>query len=114
MCRRFQNCHAPSDLTGAPKCTVTCYVFESAVSAPWYTCTTLEGVECQNSSGAKHRSCTTTKLTVGSRLHRSHRRRGFHSGYKLLCGLLRRTIAWAFTYTQSRSNLLGPWSLQKV
>ena len=58
----FQNCHVPSDFTGAPKCTGNRYVLESAASAPWCTCTTLEGVECQNSSGAKHRSCTTTKL----------------------------------------------------
>src|SRR5437867_2083444 len=61
-------------------------------------CSTLEGVECQNSSGAKHRFGSTPKLTVGSRLHRTHRKRGLHPGYKLLCRLLRRTIAWAFTY----------------
>ena len=35
---------------------------EIAGSAPWCTYTTLEGVECQNSSGAKHRFGTTTKL----------------------------------------------------
>src|SRR4029077_8538156 len=71
---------------------------------PWYTCTTLEGVECQNSSGAKHRFGSTKKLTVGSRLYRTHRRRGLHPCYKLLCRLLGRTIARAFTDTQSRRN----------
>src|SRR5712672_805049 len=50
-------CYVHSDLTGAPKCTGNRYVLESAESARWCTCTTLEGVECQNSSGAKHRSC---------------------------------------------------------
>ncbi len=43
-------------------------------------CSTLEGVECQNSSGAKHRFGSTNKSTVGSRLHRPHRRRGLHRG----------------------------------
>src|SRR5271155_4303410 len=114
MCGSFQSCHVPSDLTGAPKCTGNRYVLETAVSAPWCTCTTLEGVECQTSSGAKHRFGSTTKLTAGSRLHRPHRTRGFHPGYKLLCRLLRPTIAWAFTDTQSRRNLLGLRRLQEV
>ena len=47
-------------------------------------------------------------------LHRSHRRRGFHPGYKLLCRLLGRTIARAFTDTQSRRNLLGLRRLEEV
>jgi hypothetical protein len=71
-------------------------------------------VERQNSSGAKHRSSTTTKLNGRSCLHCAHRRRGLHPGYKLLCRLLRRTVAWTFTDTQSRSNLLGLWRLQEV
>ena len=33
---------------------------------------------------------------------------------RLFCRLLHRSIAWVFTYTQSRSNLFGLWSLQKV
>ena len=35
----------------------------------------VAGVECHNSSGAKHRSCSATKLNAGSCLHCSHRRR---------------------------------------
>jgi len=107
-------CHVPSDLTGAPKCTGNRYVLETAVSAPWCTCTTLEGVECQNSSGAKHRSCTATKLNARSCLYSTHRSRGLHSGYKLPCRLLGRTIGRAFTDTQRRGNLLGGWRLQEV
>src|SRR5258708_29180208 len=75
---------------------------------------TLSGVECQNSSGAKHRSCTARKLNARSCLHRSHRSRGLHPGYKLPCRLLGRTIGRAFTDTQRRGNLLGVWRLQEV
>src|ERR1700687_6449122 len=76
--------------------------------------TTLQGVECQNSSGAKHRSCTTTKLNGRSCLHCAHRSRGLDPGCKLLCRLLRRTIARAFSHTQSGGNLLGVCRLQEV
>src|SRR5271157_1788739 len=62
---------------------------------------------CQNSSGAKHRSCTTTKLNGRSCLHCAHRSRGLDPRCKLLCRLLRRTIARAFSHTQSGGNLLG-------
>src|SRR5271156_1343022 len=99
---------------GAPKCTSNLYVLETAVSAPWCTCTTLSGMECQNSSGAKHRSCTTTKLNARSCLHCAHRSRGLHPGRKLLCRLLRRTIVRPLTDTQSRRNLLGLWRLEEV
>ncbi len=84
---------------------------------PWYTCTTLSGVECQNSSGAKHRSCSGTKLNAGSRLHYPHRSRGLHPGSKLLRRLLRlilRISIRAFTDTQRGGNLPGLWRLQKV
>src|SRR5882762_6176138 len=74
----------------------------------------LSGVECQNSSGAKHRSCTTTKLNGRSCLHCAHRSRGLDPGCKLLCRLLRRTVARAFTHTQSGDNLLGVCRLQEV
>src|ERR1700683_1827551 len=114
VCLAFQNCHVPSNLQGAPKCTGSRYVHESAVSAPWCTCTTLSGVECQNSSGAKHRSCTTTKLIGRSCLHCAHRSLGLDPGGKLLGRLLRRTIARAFSHTQSGGNLLGVCRLQEV
>src|SRR6202035_37454 len=58
-----------------------------------YLGSSLSEVECQLSSGAKHRFATTTKLNAASRLCRSRRSRGFHSGYKLLRRLLCRTIA---------------------
>ena len=67
-----------------------------------------------NSSGAKHRSCTTTKLNGRSCLHCAHRSRGLDPGCKLLCRLLRRTIARAFSHTQSGGNLLGVCRLQEV
>src|SRR5208282_2535576 len=69
---------------------------------------------CQNSSGAKHRSCTTTKLNGRSCLHCAHRSRGLDPGCKLLCRLLRGTIARAFSHTQSGGNLLGVCRLQEV
>src|SRR5271157_1814372 len=75
------------------------------------------GVECLNSSGAKHRSCSGTKLNAGSRLHYSHRSRGLHPRSKLLRRLLRlilRIFIWAFTDAQRRGDLLGLWRLQKV
>src|SRR6516164_3080847 len=65
--------------TGALKCTEDCHVFEIAGSAPRCTRTTLEGVKCHNSSGAKHRSCIAARLDTQSRLYRPHRRRGFHA-----------------------------------
>src|SRR5439155_14718228 len=74
----------------------------------------LSGVECQLSSGAKHRFATTTKLNAGSRLYRSHRSGGLHPGYKLLRRLLSRTIARTFTDTQSGSNLLRLRRLEEV
>src|ERR1017187_8347926 len=43
---------------------------------------TLRGVECHNSSGAKHRSCSTTKLNAGSCLHCPYRRRWLHPCYR--------------------------------
>src|SRR5208283_3386889 len=64
--------------------------------------------------GAKHRSRTTTKLDGRSCLHCAHRSRGLDPGCKLLCRLLRRTIARAFSHTQSRGNLLGVCRLQEV
>src|ERR1700686_4230835 len=85
-----------------------------SAEAAKYLGSSLSGVKCQNSSGAKHRSCSATKLNARSRLHRSHRSRGLHPGNELLCRLLRRTIARAFTDTQSGSNLLGLRRLQKV
>src|SRR5581483_1208861 len=99
--------------TGALKCTENCHVLEIAESAPRCTHTTLEGVECQNSSGAKHRSCIATKLDARSRLHRPHRRRGFHPTNALLPRLLGRTIGYGFPNTQSRSDLLRLRSLQE-
>jgi hypothetical protein len=39
-----------------------------ALERPRALCSTLEGVECQNSSGSKHRADTTSKLNAGSRL----------------------------------------------
>src|ERR1017187_9005331 len=78
---------------------------------------TLPGVECPNSSGAKHRSCSGTKLNAGSRLHYPHRSRGLHPRSKLLRRLLRlilRILIWAFTDAQRRGDLLGLWRLQKV
>src|SRR6202140_2420034 len=110
----LQNCHVPSDFIGAPKCTSNLYVLETAVSAPWCTCTTLSGMECQNSYGAKHRSCTTTKLKGRSCLHGAHRSRGRPPGRKLLCRLLGRTIARAFSHTQSSGHLLGVYRVQEV
>ena len=71
-------------------------------------------LECQNSSGAKHRFCTTTKLNGRSCLHCAYRSRGFHPSSKLLCRLLRRTIARALTHTQSGGNLLSGWRLEEV
>src|ERR1700687_3685961 len=56
-------------------------------------CSTLEGVECQNSSGAKHRAGTTSKLNPGSRLQYGYRIRRLHPSYKLLWRPLRRTIS---------------------
>src|SRR5271157_5036096 len=69
---------------------------------------------CQNSSGAKHRSCTTTKLNGRSCLHCTHRSRGLDPRCKLLRRLLGRTIARAFSHTQSGGNLLGVCRLQEV
>ncbi len=74
-------------------------------------------MECQNSSGAKHRSCSGTKLNAGSRLHYPYRSRRFHPGSKLLRRLLRvipRIFIWAFTDAQRGRDLLGLWRLQKV
>src|SRR5580704_15096058 len=45
-----------------------------------------------NSSGAKHRSCSCTKLNAGSRLHYPCRSRGLHPGCKLPHWLLRRAF----------------------
>src|ERR1035441_1417641 len=70
---------------------------------PKYLGSSLSGVECQNSSGAKHRSCSGTKLNAGSRLHCPHRSRGLHPGGKLLLRLLRlivRILIWASTDAQ--------------
>src|ERR1019366_1516994 len=78
---------------------------------------TLQGVECPNSSGAKHRSCSATKLNAGSRLHYPYRSRGLHPGSKLLRRLVRlilRISIRAFTDAQRGSDLLGLWRLQKV
>src|SRR5208337_340449 len=80
-------------------------------------CTTLSGVECPNSSGAKHRSCSGTKLNSGSCLHYPYKSRGLRPGSKLLRRLLRlilRILIWAFTHAQRGSDLLGLWRLQKV
>src|SRR5258708_17538757 len=74
-------------------------------------------MECQNSSGAKHRSCSGNKLKPGSRLHYPYRSRGLHPGCKLPRGLLRpvfRILARTFTDTQRGSDLLSLWRLQKV
>src|SRR5579864_9457832 len=110
----FQNCHLAIHFTGVLKCTENRHVLEIAESAPQCTHTTLEGVECQNSSGAKHRSCTATKLETQSRLHRAHRRRGFHTANDLFPRLLGGTIGYSFPNTQSRSNLLRLRSLQEL
>src|ERR1700685_4243270 len=61
---------------------------------------TLSGVECHNSSGAKHRSCSDAKLNAGSRIQYVRRTRGLHPGYRLLCRLFRCTIARAFRNEQ--------------
>src|SRR5664279_1161219 len=77
----------------------------------------LPGVECQHSSGAKHRSCSGTNMQGGSRLHRPHRTRGLHPNSELLRSLLRfilRILIWAFADTQRGSDLVGLWRLQKV
>src|SRR5580700_7216956 len=113
----FQNCHVATHFTGAPKCTGNRYVLEIAVSAPWCTCTTLSGVECQNSSGAEHRSCSGTKLNAGSRLHYPYRSRGLYPGCKLPGWLLRgasRILVRTPTDPQRGSNLLGLRRLEKV
>src|ERR1700676_1455976 len=60
---------------------------------PGALCSTLEGVECQNSSGAKHRAGSTSKLNAGSRLQYGYRIRGLHPCYKLLWRPFRRTIS---------------------
>ena len=44
----------------------------------------LSGVECQNSAGAKHRFRTTTKLNARSRLQYRYRSRGLRPSYNLL------------------------------
>src|SRR5229473_5396448 len=49
-----------------------------ALERPGALCSTLEGVECQHSSGAKHRADTTSKLNAGSCLQHPHRSRGLH------------------------------------
>src|ERR1700682_3310394 len=54
-----------------------------ALERPGALCSTLEGVECQNSSGAKHRAGSTSKLNAGSRLQYGYRIRGLHPCYKL-------------------------------
>src|ERR1039458_2142785 len=77
---------------------------------------TLQGVECHNSSGAKHRSCSGTKLNAGSRLHYPYRSRGLHPGCKLPRWLLRRAFGILVrtpTDAQRGSNLLGLWRLQR-
>src|SRR6267378_4407212 len=55
-----------------------------ALERPGALCSTLEGVECHNSSGAKHRSCIATNLNAGSCLQHPPRSRGFHPSCKLL------------------------------
>src|ERR1700687_6069804 len=68
-------------------------------------CSTLEGVECQNSSGAKHRFCIATKLNAGSYLQHPHRSPGLHPSRKLLRRRLHRILAWAFSDTPCGGNL---------
>src|ERR1019366_3081129 len=78
---------------------------------------TLRGVECQHSPGAKHRSCSGTKLKRGSCLQHPHRSRGLRPGCLLLSRLLRRVfrvLARPSTYAQRGSNLLGLGCLEKV
>jgi hypothetical protein len=64
---------------------------------PKYLGSSLSGVECHNSSGAKHRCRTTAKLKRKSRPHRSHRSRRLHPRCWLLPRLLQLPIAPAFT-----------------
>src|SRR5579862_7133265 len=54
---------------------------------------TLEGVECQNSSGAKHRSCSGTKLHGGSCFGYPNRSRGLHPSHSFFAVLLSRTVS---------------------
>src|SRR6266853_2207869 len=56
-------------------------------------CSTLEGVECQNSSGAKHRFCIATKLNAGLCLQHPHRSPGLHPSRKLLRRRIHRIIS---------------------
>src|SRR5713226_5248826 len=71
---------------------------------PGALCSTLEGVECQHSSGAKHRSCSDTKLNPGSRLQYLRRTRGLHPGYRLLWPPLRHTIYMGKRVQNPRPN----------
>jgi hypothetical protein len=66
----FKIAIVPSYFRGAPKCTENRYVFEIAVSAPWCTCTTLSGVECQNSPGAKDRAFHSSPYSLANAFHR--------------------------------------------
>src|SRR5215469_3162096 len=81
---------------------------------PKFLASTLPGVECRNSPGAKHRSCTATKLKGRSWLHCVPRSRVLHLGRKLLCRLFHCTVDRAFSHAQSGGNLLGVCRLQKV
>ena len=76
-----------------------------ALERPGALCSALEGVECQHSSGAKHRFCIATKLNAGSRLQHPHRSRGLLPSCKLLRSRLHRIVAWTFSDTPRRGNL---------
>ena len=60
-----------------------------------YLGSSLSGVECQNSPGAKHRARTIRKLNDESCLDYLHNRLGLHPGDGLPQRLLRRTVARA-------------------
>src|SRR5450631_4128902 len=63
-----------------------------ALERPGTLCSTLEGVECQNSSGAKHRSCTTTKSNAGACPQYLRKTRARHPRCRLLWSPLHHTI----------------------
>src|ERR1700730_2362500 len=107
-----------SHFAGAPKCTSNRYVIECGTSAPWCTCTTLLGMECQNSSGAKHRCGPATDSYGGSCLQSHHNSRGLYRGLRAVCRLLCKGLCcvWSrrLANAQRRCDLLRLWRLQEV
>jgi hypothetical protein len=71
-------------------------------------------VECHNSSGAKHRSFSGTKLNAGHAFTARTEAVDSTPATSFLAGFLAAPLAGPFTDTQHRGNLLSLWRLQEV